>query len=131
MILLICSCIPLKSGIKVSNVVVGVSVLIALMVLYQIIEPPSANSSLSTLVSTACFTFINKIASATLCGSSHSTALGLPVATAQNWQLLVHIFPSIIKVAVPSPQHSPILGQLPLSQIVCNLCVSTNPRTCL
>src|SRR5690606_11666256 len=35
----------------------------------------------------------------------------------------------IIKVAVPAPQHSPILGQLPLSQIVCNLWVSTNSRT--
>ena len=26
--------------------------------------------------------------------------------------------PRIIKVAVPAPQHSPMLGQLPLSQMV-------------
>ena len=110
--------IPLKSGIKVSKVVSGDKVLMALIVLNQMIEPPSGNSSLSTLVKTACFTFINKMASATRCGSSHSTGLGRPVATAQNWQLLVHILPNIIKVAVPSPQHSPIFGQLPLSQIV-------------
>ena len=30
----------------------------------------------------------------------------------------VHIFPPIIKVAVPHPQHSPWLGHLPLVQIV-------------
>src|SRR6188508_2528813 len=69
------------------------------------------------------------MASATLCGSSQSTASGLPVATAQNPQLLVQILPRIIKVAVPAPQHSPILGQLPLSQIVCSLCSLTMPRT--
>ncbi len=56
---------------------------------------------------------------------------GRPVATAQKPQLRVQIFPRIIKVAVPSPQHSPILGQLPLSQMVWSLCVSTRPRTCL
>ncbi|MFT6971938.1 MAG: hypothetical protein ACJAXX_002513, partial [Roseivirga sp.] len=39
-------------------------------------------------------------------------------ATAQKEQLLVHTLPKIIKVAVPAPQHSPMLGQLPLSQIV-------------
>ena len=66
MILSICSLIPLKSGINVSNVVSGVNALIALMVFDQIIDPPSGSSSLSTLVKTACFTFIKKIASATL-----------------------------------------------------------------
>ena len=80
----ICSLIPLKSGINVSNVVSGVNALIALIVLAQIMDPPSGNSSLSTLVNTACFTFIKKMASATRCGSSHSTGFGLPVATAQN-----------------------------------------------
>ena len=50
--------------------------------------------------------------------TSTTTGSGRPVATAQNPQERVQILPSIINVAVPSPQHSPILGQLPLSQIV-------------
>src|SRR5690606_26273259 len=78
---------------------------------------------------TACLTPISWMASATLLGSSVSYSGGLPVATAQNEQDLVQTFPSIIKVAVPAPQHSPMLGQLPLSQIVCNLWVSTRFRT--
>src|SRR3978361_1948940 len=71
------------------------------------------------------------MASATRCGSSQSTGSGRPVATAQKPQLRVQMLPSIIKVAVPSPQHSPILGQLPLSQIVWSLCLSTRFLTCL
>jgi hypothetical protein len=51
------------------------------------------------------------------------------VATAQKEQERVQMFPRIIKVAVPAPQHSPILGQLPLSQMVCNLCLSTSDLT--
>src|SRR5688500_19362631 len=101
------------------------------MVLYQMTDPPSLISSRSTDVITACFTFIRRIASATLCGSSQSTGNGRPVATAQNPQLRVQILPSIIKVAVPAPQHSPIFGQLPLSQMVCSLCLSTKFLTCL
>ena len=54
------------------------------------------------------------MASATRCGSSSSYSGGLPVATAQNEQLQVQTLPSIMKVAVPAPQHSPMLGQLPL-----------------
>jgi putative heme iron utilization protein len=50
-----------------------------------------------------------------------SYSVGFPVFTAQKEQDLVHILPKIIKVAVPAPQHSPILGQLPDWQIVCNL----------
>jgi hypothetical protein len=53
------------------------------------------------------------------------------VATAQKEQPLVQTFPKIMKVAVPSPQHSPMFGQLPLSQIVWSLYLSTNSRTCL
>src|SRR6187401_3806125 len=71
------------------------------------------------------------MASATRWGSSQSRGSGRPVATAQKPQLLVQIFPRIMKVAVPAPQHSPILGQLPLSQIVWSLCVSTRLLTCL
>src|SRR3954463_3336174 len=69
------------------------------------------------------------MASATRCGSSQSIAPGRPVATAQKPQLRVQIFPSIINVAVPAPQHSPMFGQFPLSQIVCNLCSETILRT--
>src|SRR5690606_32566125 len=39
------------------------------------------------------------------------------------------IFPRIINVAVPSPQHSPIFGQLPEVQIVFRLYLSTKPRS--
>ena len=84
------------------------------------IEPPSFKSSLSTDVITACFILINLIERATFSGSSHSTVSGLPVLTPQKPQERVHIFPKIINVAVPSPQHSPIFGQLPLVQIVFN-----------
>src|SRR5689334_2289024 len=123
------SLLPLKSGISVSKVVVGFNALTALMVLYQMMLPPSFNSSLSTEVMTACFTFIRLMASATRCGSSQSTSKGLPVATLQKPQLRVQILPSIMNVAVPSPQHSPIFGQLPLSQMVCSLWVSTRLLT--
>src|SRR5436853_6571100 len=71
------------------------------------------------------------MASATRCGSSQSIGSGLPVATAQNPHERVQMFPSIMNVAVPAPQHSPILGQLPLSQIVCNLFSETSCRTFL
>jgi hypothetical protein len=37
----------------------------------------------------------------------------------------VQIFPKIINVAVPSPQHSPIFGQLPEVQMVCKSYLST------
>ena len=55
---------------------------------------------------------------ATFSGSSQSTVSGLPVFTPQKPQDLVQMLPRIIKVAVPSLQHSPILGQLPEVQIV-------------
>jgi hypothetical protein len=58
------------------------------------------------------------MASATRLGSSVSYSVGFPVATAQNVQLRVQMFPRIMKVAVPAPQHSPMFGQFPLSQIV-------------
>src|SRR3990172_3894152 len=96
----------------------GLIILIAFNCLSQAVEPPSFRSSLSTEVITQCFTFINLIDLATLNGSKGSMAPGLPVATAQKPQERVHTLPNIIKVAVPAPQHSPILGQLPLSQIV-------------
>src|SRR5690554_4348469 len=95
------------------------------------IDPPSFKSSRSTDVMTQCFTCINLTDCATRLGSSKSTASGRPVATAQKEHERVQIFPNIINVAVPAPQHSPIFGQFPLSHIVCSLCSSTRLRTCL
>ena len=63
---------------------------------------------------------------ATFSASFQSTSRGLPVLTPQNLQDLVQILPRIINVAVPSPQHSPIFGQLPEVHIVCKLLSSTN-----
>src|SRR5690606_12235420 len=122
---------PLKSGMSVSRVVPGLSLRMAFTVSAQIVEPPSFKSSRSTEVITQCFTCISFTELATLLGSSTSTGKGRPVATAQKEQERVQILPRIIKVAVPAPQHSPIFGQLPLSQIVCNLCSSTRLLTCL
>src|ERR1700744_2641128 len=123
------SILPLKSGSNVSKVVSGLSLRVALMVSAHMMEPPSFRSSRSTDVITQCFTCINFTELATRLGSSNSPAKGPPVATAQNEHDRVQILPKIINVAVPAPQHSPILGQLPLSQMVCNLCSSTKPRT--
>ena len=89
------------------------------------IDPPSLRSSRSTEVITACFTPIKLIDLATLKGSNSSAGSGLPVCTLQNPQDLVQILPRIIKVAVPSVQHSPILGQFPDTHIVCKLFFST------
>ena len=77
---------------------------------------------------TACFIPITEIDLATFSGSSQSTSRGFPVLTPQNPQDLVQIFPKIMNVAVPSPQHSPIFGQLPEEQIVFSLYLSTRPR---
>ena len=76
---------------------------------------------------TACLIFITEMDLATFSGSSQSTDSGLPVFTPQNPHDLVQIFPKIINVAVPSPQHSPMLGQLPDEQIVFSLYLSTRP----
>lgn len=54
--------------------------------------------------------------SATWVGSSGSNGRGRPVCVLQNLQERVQISPPIIKVAVPFPQHSPILGHRPLLQ---------------
>ena len=104
----------------------GLSLLILLTVSAQIIDPLSGKSSLSTDVITACLIFIIEIDFATFSGSAQSIVSGLPVFTPQNPHDLVHMFPKIMKVAVPSPQHSPIFGQLPDEHIVFNLYLSTN-----
>ena len=114
---------------SVSSVVVGFILRMASTVSNQIIDPISFKSSLSTLVITACLIFIILIERATFSGSSQSTVSGLPVFTPQKPQERVQIFPKIINVAVPSPQHSPIFGQLPEVQIVLSLYLSTKPRS--
>ncbi len=59
-------------------------------------------------------------ARATCSGSRTSTApRGWPVVTAQKRQPRVQVSPRSITVAVPSPQHSPTLGQRASSQTVC------------
>ena len=112
-------------------VVFGLKRRMAFTVSAQIMDPPSARSSRSTEVSTACLIFINFTLRATFSGSSQSTDCGRPVATLQNPQERVQILPRIMNVAVPSPQHSPMLGQWPDSQMVCSLYLSTKPRTLL
>jgi hypothetical protein len=62
---------------------------------------------------------------ASLSGSFQSTGKGYPVGTEQNLQRRVQILPRIMKVAVPRFQHSPMLGQLPLVQMVFSFCCIT------
>src|SRR5690554_546324 len=108
-----------KSGISTSIIVSGFNLLISLIVSAQCSAPLSGKSSLSTEVITQCFKPISLTLLAIFFGSLLSNGNGLPESVAQNLQLLVHISPAIIKVAVPLLQHSPILGHLPLEQIVC------------
>jgi hypothetical protein len=68
---------------------------------------------------TACWTPIAFTALATRSGSAKSSLVGRPVVTAQNPHALVQMSPRIMKVAVPSPQHSATLGQRASSQTVC------------
>jgi hypothetical protein len=74
---------------------------------YQIIDPPSFKSSLSTLVTTACLMFMILIERATFLVRPSQRFRVFRFYTA-NPQERVHTFPNIIKVAVPSPQHSPM-----------------------
>src|SRR5918999_2228453 len=109
---------PLKSGISDSTIIVGHRSFIALIVLAMCSAPPSSRSSLHTEVIT---TYLNPhflIALATLSGSYGSRYSGLPLVTEQNLHPLVHTSPMIIMVAVPPPQHSPMLGHLASSQTV-------------
>ncbi len=57
---------------------------------------------------------------ARLFGSSASGGSGLPCATSQNGQRRVHTSPRIMKLAVPLPKHSPMLGQEASSHTVCS-----------
>ena len=84
--------------------------------------PPSCSSSRFTLVMTACSSPIVATQSATRRGSSQSSSVGMPWATAQYLQARVHTSPRIMNVAVPLSQHSPMLGQCASSQTVCSPC---------
>ena len=85
--------------------------------------PPSGRSSRSTEVNTTQRRDQRSAAAATLLGScSSSTPPGCPVATEQKRQPRVQTSPMIKKVAVPQPQHSPMLGQRASSQTVCSPC---------
>src|SRR5919202_512351 len=108
----------LKSGISDSTIIVGDRSFIALIVLAMCSAPPSSKSSLHTEVITTYLNPHSLIALATLSGSPVSSKIGLPLLTAQNLHPLLHVFPIIIIVAVPVPQHSDILGHLASSQTV-------------
>ena len=82
------------------------------------LAPPSASSSRLTDVITTWSSSMAATVSATRRGSSRSSSVGIPWATAQYLQALVHTSPRIMKVAVPASQHSPMLGQPASSQTV-------------
>src|SRR5436853_2386970 len=82
--------------------------------------PPSFKSSRATAVTTTCFNFIRRTASATRRGSSSSRANGFAVVTAQNPHARVQRSPAIMNVAVPWLQHSHRFGHCALSQTVCS-----------
>src|SRR5690625_5879788 len=114
---------PRKSGISDSMVTPSIFSRRAVWVAAKIGAPPSFRSSRLTEVSTTCFSFILKAASATRAGSSQSrSAGGRPVLTAQNEQERVQTSPRSMNVVVPAPQHSPILGQRASEQTVFRLC---------
>ena len=80
--------------------------------------PPSRRSSRSTDVTTTYFSPMSATVLARLSGSLASGGLGRPWATSQNEQRRVQTSPRIMKVAVPWPKHSWMLGQLASSQTV-------------
>src|SRR5438876_358397 len=102
---------PSKSGISTSTDVPGDRRRISRIVAAKSEAPPSASSSRFTLVTTACPRAIWATASPTRTGSSRSTTPGRPVLTAQNPHDRVQVSPRIMKVAVPAPQHSDMVGQ--------------------
>src|SRR3989304_1632784 len=69
-------------------------------------------------------------ACATRSGSSQSSASGRPCLMSQKPQVRVQMSPIIKKVAVPAPQHSPMLGQPASSQTVCSDFLRINCCSC-
>jgi hypothetical protein len=90
---------------------------------YQIIDPPSFKSSLSTLVTTACLMFIILIERATFLVRPSQQFWSF--FTPQNPQEL-YTFPNILCGSLP--QHSPMFGQLPEVQMVSS-CICLQPRS--
>ena len=89
--------------------------------------PPSDCSSRLTLVRTACCRLMAATLSPTRRGSSGSSRPGRPVLILQKPQLQVQVSPISRKVAVPRPQHSPMLGHMASSQTVCRLLPRNSP----
>ena len=118
-----------RSGIRSSIVASGFASRMASTVAAQCRAPPSGRSSRVTEVTTTCRSPISLTLSATCRGSEASGARGLPVFVAQNLQPRVQMSPKIMKVAVLRLQHSALLGQSPLLQIVCNECCFTMRST--
>lgn len=116
-VLMSCAC-AWKSGVSASMVVLGLSILMAVMHRFQWLAPWSGRSSLVTEVRTTCLSFMSATDLASWCGSMGLGGSGRPVFVAQNRQPLVHISPRSIKVAVPLDQHSAWLGHLPDLQMV-------------
>ncbi len=101
---------PLQSGMSTSTAVPGLAARMAWTVAANPAAPPSDRSSRATAVTTACDSPISTTASATLAGSPGSVASGRRVSTRQNPQARVHRSPLTMNVAVPSFQHSKMLG---------------------
>lgn len=121
----------LKSGVRISIVVLGVLRRSASITFTNWLAPPSGKSSRSTDVITMCSSPIFAAAIATCSGSSGSTARGIPVLTLQNAQARVQTSPRIITVACFFVQHSPILGQAASSQTVFKFKSRINRRVSL
>ncbi len=112
---------PLKSGTRISIFVAGELWRTARMQSTKWPAPPSFRSSRSTLVITTYARPSAAIVRARCSGSCGSGASGRPWATSQNGQRRVQRSPRIMKVAVPFPKHSPMLGQEASSHTVCRL----------
>ena len=119
---------PLRSLMSTSMLVAGFSRRMRRIVSATMPAPPSGRSSRATIVMTTCLRPMSFVASATRRGSSQSVIGGRPVARAQKPQFRVQTLPRIRKVAVPSAQHSPWLGQRASSHTVLS---ASSRRTCL
>ena len=97
---------PLQSEIRTSTSVAGLRRRMAAMVAANAPAPPSSRSSRATQVMTAWASRIRSTASATRSGSPGSSGRGWRVSTWQKPHARVHREPLIMKVAVPSAQHS-------------------------
>mmetsp|Transcript_17591 Transcript_17591/g.30580 ORF Transcript_17591/g.30580 Transcript_17591/m.30580 type:complete len:208 (-) Transcript_17591:471-1094(-) len=116
---LVCSRFPWKSGASISINSPGANLRRFFTVSARCPDPPSGMSSRSTDVSTTYLSPHCAIAFATLYGSFGSNGGGcFAVLILQNLHPRVHVSPMSIIVAVPPPQHSPILGHLASSHTV-------------